>query len=524
MKKRIIFSVIILITAISLNLKATSIDSSNTNNLIAFDWEVISDIDKVLQYENPKDLSKRSIDQSKRAAEHYTAAISLMGNKEYPAAIIEFKAAMKRYKRAKLSNDALNFIRTNMALSYANTGNKEDVVVSQRLLSLITSKVHDDNKWSYNVAIANHLVGNQDDAATHLSSVIKKDEFNFQAYVTLEAIYRNSGNDKDADKVQARMQKAEDKLSQRKQKTSTKKEKTKGNKSKKEEFFIPKGEKPDVTNLKIVKTDNHLQFDKIDKIDERSMAQIQEGIGAYNLGVNSLSKKEYKTAQNYLKDSEKRLKRAKVSEDGLNFSRGNLAISFLATGEKRGVSNAKRYLKYLTPKLYNTREWTYNIAVAQYDFASKSKGVTKEEYMKESIKLFQKSIKQDRLFLPPYANLIYIYKQQGEDKKALKIADAFKKSALELMTSYSKEDQIAKGGDAYIFRLNLGTFGDFDTPADVFEESNVITIPISARNTAYLAGLFYTLDEVLDYQEKMNEKGYTNSFIVAFKDGEKFEF
>ena len=69
--------------------------------------------------------------------------------------------------------------------------------------------------------------------------------------------------------------------------------------------------KPDVTNLKIVKKDDHLQFNKIDKIDERGMIQIQEGIGEYNLGVKALSNKEYKTAQTHLKNTEKRLKRGK---------------------------------------------------------------------------------------------------------------------------------------------------------------------------------------------------------------------
>ena len=89
--------------------------------------------------ENTKNLTKRSIDQSKLAGKHYSAAVSLMHNKEYTEAIIEFKAAMKRYKRAKLSEDALNFIRANMALSYAKTGNNEDRIVGERLLNLITS-------------------------------------------------------------------------------------------------------------------------------------------------------------------------------------------------------------------------------------------------------------------------------------------------------------------------------------------------------------------------------------------------
>ena len=92
------------------------------------------------------------------------------------------------------------------------------------------------------------------------------------------------------------------------------------------------------------------------------------------------------------------------------------------------------------------------------------------------------------------------------------------------MRSFSKEDQIAQGGAPYVFRLNLGSFGDFDTPTTLFNEEYVIAIPINERKTAYLAGLFYNLDEVEEFQQEMRRKGYNNSFIVAYKDGEKLEF
>ena len=524
MIKRLLFLIALLIT-ISVNTAVSStIDTSYTQGLTAFDWTPISDVEKVLQYENTKNLSKRSIDQSKLAGEHYTLAVELMKNKEYTKAINELKSAMKRYKRAKLSNDALNYLRANMALSYSSTGNKEDLAASKRFLDLITSKVYSDNKWTYNIAIAHHKTGNINESASLLSSAIRKDEFYFQAYVTLENIYRSSGNDQDADKVIERMKTAEEKLDSKNQKKSSLAKRGEKNKKNKKDVFIPTGIKPDVSNLKIVRKDDHLQFNKIDKIDERSMIQIQEGIGEYSIGVKALSNKEYKTAQTHLKNTEKRLKRGKVTEDGLNFTRGNLAISYLATGERRGVGQAKRYLKYLTPKIYKSREWTYNIAVAQYAFSSESRGTTKEEYLKKSIKLFQKTIKQDKLFLPAYENLIYIYKEQNEDKKAINISNSLKKSRLKLMQSFSKEDQLSQGMEAYIFRLNLGTFGDFDTPADLFEEENLITVPISEQETAYLAGMFYSLDEAIAYQDKMEKKGYSTSFIVAFKDGEKLDF
>ena len=523
MIKKTLYLLVITLVTFTSSITASNLDSTlYTSNLKAYTWEPISDVKDILQYENPKNLTKRAIDQSKLAEVHYSSAVELMKKKEYTSAINEFKSAMKRYKRAKLSDDGLNFIRVNMALCYANSGNNEDIALSKRFLNLVTSKIYSNSNWTYNTAIAHHKIGNFSEAASFLSSIIRKDEFDFQSYVTLEDIYRNSGNEKDADKVIERMETAKAKLIAQNQKSKpSKNQKTKKEENKK---FIPKGERPDIKNLKILSKDDHLQYNKVDRINDRSMIQIQEGIGEYNLGVKALSNKEYKTSQTHLKNTEKKLKRGKITEDGLNFARGNLAISYLASGEKRGIGQAKRYLRSLTPKLYKSREWIYNIAVAQYALSSVSRGTTKEVNLKESIKLFQKTIKQDKLFLPAYENLIYIYKEQNEDKKAINISNSLKKARLKLMQSFSKNDQLSQGGEVYIFRLNLGTFGEFNTPVDLFKEEYLITVPITEQKTAYLAGMFYTLDQAIAYQEKMKKEGYSTSFIVAFKDGEKLEF
>jgi hypothetical protein len=320
------------------------------------------------------------------------------------------------------------------------------------------------------------------------------------------------------------MQTAEAKLIQKNQKTATI---GKENQKKKEDAYVPKGERPDVTNLKIITQDDHLQFNKINKIDERSMIQVQKAIGEYNLGVEALSNKEYVTAQSHLKNAEKGLKRGKITKDGLNFTRGNLAISYLALDPKRGSGKAKRYLKYLTPKIYKTREWAYNMAVVHYAFASANPKRPNAESMKEAVKLFRTSIKLDKLYLPAYENLIWIYRNVEElknDKKALKIYNAYDKARYELMKSFSKQEQISQGNEPYVFRINLGTFGEFDTPSTLFDKDHLITVPVSEQKTAYLSGMFYTLDEAIAYQKSMKEEGYTTSFIVAFKDGEKLEF
>ncbi len=519
-KIKLLFIVLFFINGKYCIAQSTKIDLNK--EYTAYNWSPISDVEKVLQYENEKDLTKRMIDQSKLADAHYISAVSLMKNEEYTPAINEFKNAIKRYKRAKLSDDAFNFIRTNMALCYANTNNKEDLAVAKRLLEMLTSKTFNDNKWTYNVAMAHFLVGNKNEAASLLSSIIRKDPSNFQTYVTLASIYKDSGNLKDHDKVMSKMANIKKKLKDKQDALKyikNKKDKT----ISKTSIYV--GKKPDVKNLKIVKKDDPLQFDKIDKIDERSMNQIQEGIGEYELGIKALSKKDYSLAQTYLKNTEKKLKRGKISDDGLNFCRGNLAIAYLATENRRNIGQAKRYLQYLTKKLYKTKEWTYNMAVAHYAFASNSKGAIKDEYLKEAVKLFNQSIKQDKLFLPAYQNLIYVYREIDEDKKADNIQKSYEKNKDALMRSFSKENQLAQGGEPYIFRLNLGTFGEYDTPADIFDEDHLISVPISENKTAYLSGMFYSFDEAVDYQKQIKSNGYyPNSFIVGFKDGERLTF
>ena len=524
MIKKTLYLLVITLVTFTSSITASNLDSTLYNsNLKAFTWEPISDVKDILQYENPKNLTKRAIDQSKLAEVHYSSAVELMKKKEYTSAINEFKSAMKRYKRAKLSDDGLNFIRVNMALCYANSGNNEDIALSKRFLNLVTSKIYSNSNWTYNTAIAHYKIGNFSEAASFLSSIIRKDEFDFQSYVTLEDIYRNSGNEKDADKVIERMETAKAKLIAQNQKSKpSKKQKTKKEKNKK---FIPKGERPDIKNLKIQSKDDHLQYNKVDRINDRSMIQIQEGIGEYNVGVKALSNKEYTTAQVHLKNTEKKLKRGKINDDGLNFTRGNLAIAFLASGEKRGIGQSKRHLGKLTPKIYKDRKWTYNLAVAHYTFATNSRGATKSEYMSKAIKLFKTVIKTDRLFLPAHENLIYIFKEIDEDSKAIRAQQNYEKCRNELIKSFSRQDQVALGmSDLHIFRVKLGTFGEYNTPATLFDEDELITIPINENNTTYIAGMFYNLEDSIKYQKRMLRKGYENALIIAYKNGNEIEF
>ena len=116
------------------------------------------------------------------------------------------------------------------------------------------------------------------------------------------------------------------------------------------------------------------------------MKSIQEGIDLYNKGVDALSNQNYIEAINNLKDAESKLRRGKITDDGLNFSRGNLSIAYLSladqTGEPNKLSQVKRYLGKLTNKIYSSRDWTYNIAVAYYNYGSKARGDAKITFIK----------------------------------------------------------------------------------------------------------------------------------------------
>ena len=527
MLKRIPFSALLILFIFSNNLFASSTDSSYFSHLKAYDWKPISDVEKVLQFEKTKELTKRTLDQSKLADAHYVDGVKKMMSNNYNGAIKEFKAAFKRYKRAKLSNNALNFIRINMALCYTNTGNKQDIVAAKRYIDLVTSKITVESNWMYNMAIVKNKIGDQLEATKILGSIIKKED-NFQAYVTLAAIYSESGNNKEADKVKNKMFKAEDRLNQQNSRNAsaknTKSLKTKKNKKNKI-ILNPRGKKPDISNLNITAKDDPLQFNKIEKIDDRSLVQIQQGITEYNEGITALKNKSYNIAQKKLKEAEKKLKRGKISEDGLNFSRGNLTIALLASGEKRGVGQAKRYLNSLTSKIYKDRDWTYNLAVAHYDFGSRSKGATQKDFLEKSIKLFKNAIQMDKLFLTAYENLVYVYKAMGDDSKALSTYKAFIKSRDKLLNSFSKDEQSKLGmGVPYVFRVKLGTYGIFNAPVEIYDQDYLISVPINEKRTAFIAGMFYNLKDAQKYQKRMQKNGFTSASIAAFKDGEITEF
>ena len=222
-------------------------------------------------------------------------------------------------------------------------------------------------------------------------------------------------------------------------------------------------------------------------MNERNLADVNSAISTYDEGVKALSNRDYQVAKNKLTEVEKKLKRAKIANHGLNFTRANLAIACLSVGDRRGVGQAKRYLKDITSKIYTSREWSYNMAITHYEYSQRITGAQQSIATEEAIRLFNLTIKLDKLFLPAYENLIFIYNQMRETDKAEKTFQAYEKSRTELMKSFSKQDQKSFGlKEPYIFRVNLGTFSEYNTPIEIFDEKQLITVPVDNSKTTYI--------------------------------------
>ena len=58
MLKRILFSALFILFIFNNNLLASSIAASYFSHLTAYDWQPISDVEKVLQYEKAKELCR----------------------------------------------------------------------------------------------------------------------------------------------------------------------------------------------------------------------------------------------------------------------------------------------------------------------------------------------------------------------------------------------------------------------------------------------------------------------------------
>ena len=510
------FSLLLVISVFTSLNSVNGQDTTRSDNMTAFTWEVISGVEKL---DVTKDMSKTKIKKLAEGNNLYSKGIVMMKNNNYSGAIEQFKLAMGSYKGPLKNNQHYyNYININQALCYAK---EKDFAVAKRCISKVTSKIEKEKEWLYNLAIANNMIEDHQAAISNLTKAIRLDENYFQAYITLEQIHRDIGNTSNADNVRRKMENAEARLVRKQNNNKSNGKRNKVDESEIKEIVF-KDAKPNIRTLNIVKNDDPLKFNKISQIKEKSMTLVQDGVDDYYNGVDNLAKGSYTNAIENLKNTERKLKKGKIINHGCNFYRGQLAIAYLCTKETSKLPQVKRNLGKITNKLYDSRDWTYNMAVVNYEYATKKliryekdnskwkEKAKQSEELKNSIKLFKLTIRHDKFYLTPYKNLSYIYKELGNENQSEKYRKLYQKRRNELLNSFNATTD-AFDREGVIFRIHLGTFGEYEAPSDMFDEDYIITVPINEQQTqtAYLVGKFEEFKEAKEYLNKIIDKEYT---------------
>ena len=515
------------------------------------------------------DMSKGNRNKLQEANYIYQEAWELIKSKNSAndEDIAMMQESINMYKKAKVNDENLNYIYINLAYSCAISENYKPS--TQRYLSRITSKIEnkDDVKWVYNMGIIYSMCEDLETTNSTspeirssiklLSKAIQLEEECIDAYTALSALYRklsrkeNDENARNAEKVHRRKEIIEAKIEKRNTKEIARNNQEDYNNQ--EDFADEReyrnGRSPKIQDLHIQTYDRHLAYNKNLQYDKTKLEELsREGILSYDRGALYLKNKDYEDAVDELTNALQQLKKAKVSEHGLNFSRGNLAIACLASGDF--VSQAKKPLLNITDKLYTSsdenpgfRNWTYNIAVANYEYGIQIINMridkeTKPEkwleklqesaFIKQAIKLFKLSIHHDKYYIQSYENLVHIYNELEEYDKAESYEKKYIKYRNELLNSMTREEQKRRGIDGtYIFRIQVGGNGykEYEAPSDLFDEEYIITIPRKDNKlgnvTVYLVGNYENLEEAEKKLKSMKKRGYESATIKVYRDGER---
>ena len=147
--------------------------------------------------------------------------------------------------------------------------------------------------------------------------------------------------------------------------------------------------------------------------------------------------------------------------------------------------------------------------------------------------LLQKCNDLDKYFLLSYQNQVALYNESDDLKKAKKtfnLHEKYKDELTEIYKEYVSTGVMQDGVDlsfleGAIFRVFLGSFSEYSLPIDIYLHDDLIMVPLGDDYFNFISGNFnsYTIAE--NYLKKISLRdGYSESFIIAFKDGVRTDF
>ena len=494
------------------------------------DLIIISDVNKVMEYVKVKGLNDRALDQIKLADESYVKGVQFLQQSNPTEAIQSFKTSFKNYKRAKLSEDALNFANLQLAVAHQLSDDERNKKKVMRYLELVTKSIDKEKEWVYNLAVLNYLNNNESRSAELLESVIKMDKEFFKAYGNLAAVYQTINQPKKAEKALEKLKIAQDILAekQRKEQLSLAKKKEKAKRSGNTEEPVlaeepPKGISIDPLLLK-VKGDSKsvLKNELITAFDDRMRKKLREGQDYYDQGLVLFNSGEFPLAIKAFKSSLKKFNQAKVSQLTLSYVNANLAMSYFRSPEKRDRKKVIPIIEILSKSVYDDRDWAYNIAVIQHGMGNSEK----------ALDLLEDCNALDKYFLLSYQNQVAIHNDLEDlksAKKAFKLHEKYKNELTEIYKEYVKTGVKNENVDlsfleGAVFRVALGDFSEFNMPIDIYLHDDLLTIPLGNDFYSFICGNYNSYNSAETYLSKVFNNGYENAFIIAFKDGVRTDF
>lgn len=494
------------------------------------DFLFLSDAQKVMDFVNVKNLNDRASEQIKLADQSYADGVQFLNQGNSVKAIASFKSAFKNYKRAKVNEDGLNYPNLQLAVAHAISDVSRDNKKVIRYLELVTKSIDKDKDWTYNMAILYYVNKEEEKASELLESVVKMDKFFFKAYGNLAAVYQTIGDNKKSEKTLIRLASAQNAFAEKERKknlaAAKNKEKISDGKGGKPQFAAapPKGINLDRASLS-VKDDSKsiLKNESIVNFDDRARKKLQEGQDFFDEGAIFFNKGEFELAIKSFKSSLKKFSQAKVSEYTLSKVTANLAMSYFRSESERNQKKAMPLIDGLSKQIYSQRDWNYNIAVIQNFIGSKEK----------SMALLQKCNDLDKYFLLSYQNQVALHNESDDLKKAKKtfnLHEKYKDELTEIYKEYVSTGVMQDGVDlsfleGAIFRVFLGSFSEYSLPIDIYLHDDLIMVPLGDDYFNFISGNFnsYTIAE--NYLKKISLRdGYSESFIIAFKDGVRTDF
>lgn len=155
----------------------------------------------VFKNESIVSFDDRQRKKIKEGQEYFDQGVVLFNSGEFPLAVKAFKSSLKKFNQAKASQLTQSYVNANLAMSYFRSGEKRDLKKVLPIIETLSKNIYDERDWTYNIAVMQHGIGNNEKAIELLEKCNDLDKYFLLSYQNQIAIYNELDDEKSAKKV-----------------------------------------------------------------------------------------------------------------------------------------------------------------------------------------------------------------------------------------------------------------------------------------------------------------------------------